>query len=126
MAKRVKEYPEKILNAFLTEWKPIEIQKKAGISRSYYYKLKADADFQKALTDRRSAMVKDAVLKMEGYLSHDVEILQSIIEKEDASDQVRVNAINALMNQLSQWRDSTEIIERIQALEDAQKRSETI
>lgn len=120
-----KEYPETLITAFLISYKPVEIMKSTGISKTKYYRLKADREFQRVLAERRTDLVKEAVLKMESYLSEDVEILQSIIRKPDTSDQVKINGINLLMNQLNAWKNTTEVLDRLQALEDAQAQNKT-
>ena len=122
----MKVYPEELITAFLTSCKPAEIMKLTGISKTKFYRLKRDKIFQKILTERRTELVKTAVLKMESYLNEDVEILQKIIRKEDISDQVRINGINLLMSQLATWKQTTDILERLQALEDAQTKSEPV
>lgn len=122
----MKQYEESLITAFLTSYKPAEIMKLTGISKTKYYRLKRDPDFQRILTQRRAEIIKEAVLKMESYLTEDVEILQGIIRKEDTSDQVKINGINLLMSQLNQWKSTTEILDRLQALEDAQTKSEPV
>lgn len=119
----MKEYEEHIIAAFLSNWKPKEIQAAAGISKSKYYKLKNDSDFQRILTERRSEIIKEAVMKMESYLSEDIEILQSIIRDEKTSPQIKINGINLLMTQLNNWKQTTEILDRLQKLEDAQSQN---
>lgn len=114
-----KKYPEAQINAFLTSFKASEVMKLANISKTKYYKLKKDENFQKILTDRRNEMIKEAVNKMESYLSEDVDILQNMARDSLIKDQIRINAIQLLMNQLGQWKQITEIISRIEALEDA-------
>lgn len=123
---KMKEYPETLITAFLMSYKPADIIKDTGISKSKYYRLREDPDFQRILTKRRTQIVKSAVLKMESYLNEDVERLQEIIRKDDTSDQVKVNAINLLMSQLSQWKNTTDILERLEALEDAQRKNEYV
>lgn len=122
----MKEYAENLITAFLTSYKPSEIMKAAGISKTKYYRLKADADFQRILTERRSELVKEAVLKMESFLSEDVEILQGIIRDEKTSAQVKINGINLLMSQLSNWKSMTEVLDRLQKLEDSQTENNDI
>lgn len=122
----MKQYEESLITAFLTSYKPAEIMKITGISKTKYYRLKRDPDFQKILTQRRNELIKSAVMKMESYLTEDVEILQSIIRKEDTSDQVKINGINLLMSQLNNWKSTTEILDRLQALEDAQTKNEPV
>lgn len=114
-----KKYPESLINAFLTSFKASEVMKLANISKTKYYKLKKDENFQKILTDRRNEMIKEAVNKMESYLSEDVDILQNMARDSLIKDQIRINAIQLLMNQLGQWKQITEIISRIEALEEA-------
>ena len=122
----MKEYPESLITAFLTSFKANEIMKVTGISKTKYYRLKNDPDFQKILTDRRSELIREAVLKMESYLSEDVEILQGIIRDQNTKDQVKVNAIQLLMSQLGQWKQITELMARIEALEDAESQNKTL
>jgi len=121
-----KTYPENVITAFLTSYKRSEIMKTAGIGKEKYYVLKNDPDFMRIVTERRDELIKEAVLKMESYLSEDVEILQSIIRKPDTSDQVKINGINLLMSQLNAWKNTTEILARLQALEDAQRLNQTL
>lgn len=92
---------------------------KTGISKSRYYRLKADPDFQRLVAERRSELVRDAVMKMESYLSEDVEILQQIIKNPEISPQTRLNGIQLLMNQLGQWKMMSEMMVRLQSVEDA-------
>ena len=119
----MKEYEEHIIAAFLSNWKPKEIQAAAGISKSKYYKLKNDSDFQRILTERRSEIIKEAVWRMEGYLNEDIEILQQIIRDEKNSPQIRINGINLMLSQLNQWKQTSEILDRLQKLEDAQSQN---
>ena len=122
----MKTYDESLITAFLTSFKPAEIMKVTGISKTKYYRLKADPEFQKILTERRNELIKTAVLKMESYLNEDVDKLQEIIRDPNTRDQVKINGIQLLMNQLGQWKQTTEILERLQALENAQKQNSTV
>lgn len=115
----MKQYPEELITAFMCTARRGEIMEKTGISKSRYYRLKADPDFQRLVAERRTELVKDAVLKMEGYLSKDVMILQEIIENPETSAQTRLNGIQLLMNQLGQWKMVSEMMERLQSVEDA-------
>lgn len=111
-------YQEELITAFLTSCKVAEIRRITGISKTRYYALKKDPEFQRILTERRGELIREAVQKMESYLSKDVEILQGIIESDETSPQTKINGIQLVMNQLAQWKQLTEIQERLQALED--------
>ena len=111
-------YDERLISAFCQATKRDEIMKLAQIGKVKYYKLRADPDFMKAVNERRADIVKEAVLRMEGYITEDVERLQEIIRNPETSAQVRVNAINLLMTQLANWRTATDIEARLLALEE--------
>ena len=114
----MKIYEEKDINAFLTSTKAVTIMKTAKIGKTRYYRLKNDPDFQRIVTQRRNDIVKEAVLRMESFLTEDVETLQEIIRNPETKDQVRINAINLLMTQLASWRTATDIESRLLALEE--------
>ncbi len=113
----MKQYPEELITAFMCTAKRGEIMEKTGISKSRFYRLRKDEEFQRIVSERRSDLVRDAVLRMEGYLSKDVEILQKVIEDPETSAQTRLNGIQLLMNQLGQWKMISEMTERLQAVE---------
>lgn len=120
----LKQYEEHIIVAFLLNWKPKEIQEAAHISKSTYYKLKNDPDFQRILTERRNDVVREAVKKMESYLLEDIDIVQDVIRDPKTSGQVKINGTQLMMNQLNTWKASTEVIDRLQQLEaDAQSQN---
>lgn len=116
MTKR-KEYPEKLISAFLTEARPVDIQRAAGISNTKYYSLRADPEFMQAVTERRSEIVQSAVKRMENNLVKNVDTLQKIIDDSEISPQVRINALNLYLSQLGQWKMTTDILERLQKIE---------
>jgi len=119
----MKEYPEEYITAFMTSCKRAEIMKMAGIGKNKYYSLKNDPDFMRIVTERRDELIREAVLKMESYLSKNVETLQKLIDDPETKGQVKVNALTLFSNQLGQWRNSTEILDRLQKVEDAQRQN---
>ena len=94
----MKEYNEKLIEAFLTEYKVIDIVRITGLSKTTIYKYKNDPAFQAVLTERRSAMVSSAVDRMTQYMNENVEALQSVIRDPETSAQTKVNAIQVMLN----------------------------
>ena len=113
-----KKYDERLINAFCQATKRDEIMRVARIGKIKYYNLRADPDFMNAVNERRADIVKEAVLRMEGYISEDVGVLQEIIRDEETAPQIKVNAINLLMTQLANWRTAIDIEARLLALEE--------
>ena len=113
------EQDERVISAFLTNYRAVDIMKETGLSKSTVYKLRNNQAFQKVIKERKQAILKTAVNKMQSYLTKDVEILQEIIEDPETSPQVKINGIRVLMEQLRDWTTTTDIIKRIDALTDA-------
>ena len=114
---------EAIISAFLTNYRMTDVMRETGLSKNTVYKIRNDPEFQKTIRERKEAILKTAVNKMQSYLTKDVEILQQIIEDPETSAQTKVNAIQTLMNQLRDWTTTTDIMKKLEAL---QKPSEDV
>ena len=114
---------EAIISAFLTNYRMTDVMRETGLSKNTVYKIRNDPEFQKTIRERKEAILKTAVNKMQSYLTKDVEILQEIIEDPETSAQTKVNAIQTLMNQLRDWTTTTDIMKKLEAL---QKPSEDV
>ena len=113
------EQDERVISAFLTNYRACDIVKETGLSKATVYRLRNNQAFQMVIRERKDAILKGAVNKMQSYLVKDVEILQQIIEDPETAPQVTLNGIQILMNQLRDWTTTTDIIKRIDALTDA-------
>lgn len=113
----MKNYDERWVCAFVSAVKREEIMKAAGIGKTRYYRLKADPEFMRIVNERRGAIVREAVLRMESHLAEAVDVLWDVVMKEDTSDQVRLNGINMLLSQFNNYKLLTDIQERIESLE---------
>lgn len=109
---------ERVIGAFLNNFRMVDVMKETGLSKTTVYKIRRDPEFQKVIRERKEAILKTAVNKMQGYLTKDVEILQQIIEDPDTSAQTKVNAIQTLMNQLRDWTTTTDILKRLEAIQN--------
>ncbi len=112
-----REYDERIIAAFLNNYRIVDIVRETGLSKSTVYRYKNNPDFQKALHERKTAIVKAAVNRMRSYLLKDIEELQHIIEDQNTTPQVKVYAVQTLMNQLRDWTTTADIMERLQELQ---------
>ena len=109
---------ERVISAFLNNFRMVDVIPETGLSKKTCYKIRNDPEFQKVIRERKEAILKTAVNKMQGYLTKDVEILQGIIEDPETSAQTKVNAIQTLMNQLRDWTTTTDIMKKLEALQD--------
>lgn len=117
---KAKDYihDERVIGAFLNNFRMTDVMKETGLSKNTVYKIRNDPEFQKVIRERKEAILKTAVNKMQGYLTKDVEILQQIIEDPDTSAQTKVNAIQTLMNQLRDWTTTTDLMKKLEALQN--------
>ena len=117
---KAKDYihDERVISAFLNNFRMVDVIRETGLSKKTCYKIRNDPEFQKVIRERKEAILKTAVNKMQGYLTKDVEILQQIIEDPETSAQTKVNAIQTLMNQLRDWTTTTDIMKKLEALQD--------
>ena len=113
----MKDYPEKLITAFISETRPIDIQRAAGIGNTKYYALKRDPEFQRVLTERRTEIIQTAVKRMENNFVKNADTLQAIIDDKEVSPQIRVNALRLYGEQFGQWKMTTDILERIERIE---------
>ena len=111
------EFPEKWVTAFLSNAKVVDICKAGGFSKSKYYQLKHNADFQSVLRERRDMAIMAAVDALRACFLRDVQILQAIAENDATAPQVRVNAISIALTQLQNWTQTVDLLARIEALE---------
>ena len=118
MAKNYTE-DERVIGAFLNNFRMVDVMRETGLSKNTVYTIRNDPNFQKVIRERKEAILKTAVNKMQGYLMKDVEILQQIIEDPDTSAQTKVNAIQTLMNQLRDWTTTTDIMKKLEAIQKA-------
>ena len=70
---------ERVISAFLNNFRMVDVIRETGLSKKTCYKIRNDPEFQKVIRERKEAILKTAVNKMQGYLTKDVEILQQII-----------------------------------------------
>lgn len=117
---RAKDYihDERVIGAFLNNFRMVDVIRETGLSKKTCYRIRNDPEFQKVIRERKEAILKTAVNKMQSYLTKDVEILQQIIEDPETSPQTKVNAVKVLFDQLRDWTTTTDIMKRLEALQD--------
>lgn len=110
---------ERLISAFLNNYRMVDVMKETGLAKNTVYKIRNDPDFQTVLSERKSAILKAAIGKMQSYMLRDVDALQEIIENPETAPQTRVNAISIMLNQLASWISTVELVSRIEELENA-------
>lgn len=115
-----KKYSETVINAFLKYDKIVDIMTDTGLSRSTIQRYRDDPELQQLLAERKTEYIKTAVNKMQLFLCEGVETLQKIIRDDEVAPQIKINAIQIMFNQCRSWTETTDILERLKLLEDAE------
>ena len=102
----------------LTYSKIQEVADYAGVSRATVYRYLKDEEFMQQYQEKRSELLDDHVRSMQTHLSKALDTLAAIIDKKDASDQVIINAIDALFRNYYKMADLNDLTKRIDTLEN--------
>ena len=124
MEKR-KEFPEKLVGAFLSCYRTTDIAKMAGVSRNTVYRLKADSDFQKILNDRKAKMIETSVNEMRTCFTKNIKMLQEVIENPETPPQTKIYGISTFLSAMKSWTEITDILQRLQVLEESVQSSDS-
>ena len=117
----MRNYPEKWINAFLQSASVAETCRNADISKTKYYQLRKDEDFQKVLRERRDLCIQAAVQALREHFLKGVQTLAEIAENPSVSPQTRVNAVQVMLSQLANWETTVDVLERLQRLEETKE-----
>ena len=123
----MKEYDERYIAAFLHNYRMVDVMRELGCSKAKAYRIKSDPEFMEVVRQRKEAILKTVVNQMTTTLTGDAATLQAIIDDPNTAPQIKINAIQTKWNQLREWVTTTDIIKRLDALENPDKSvSETV
>lgn len=108
---------ERVIAAFLNNFRAVDVMRETGLSKTTVYKIRNNPEFRKVIRERKEAILKTAVNKMQSLMLSDVEALQAIIEDPETPRQVRINAINTKWTHMKEWVTTTDIMKRLEALQ---------
>ena len=118
---RKRIFTEDLIAAFLEYDKISDIMRATGLSRNTVTRYRDDPQFQDILNQRRVQIIRRSVQQMQHSLTDCVNVLNRIINNDDISPQIRVNAIQIMMSQCKSWTETADLAERVEALERQSK-----
>ena len=88
------------------------------VPRTLYERMKSPA-FKELYTQAKAELVKGATAKLQGYLNGAIDTLAAIMRDEETAKQTRANCAVAILQYGAKFTETTDIIERLEAVEAA-------
>ena len=94
-------------------------------TRTLYERMKAP-DFKEQYAQAKAEIIKTATAKLQGHLCGAVDTLVNIMNDSQAGNQTRVNAAVAILQYGARFTEATDILDRLEAVEQAQNLEKTL
>lgn len=88
--------------------------------RTIYERMKKPG-FKDLYAQAKAEILKTATAKLQGNLTGAIDTLAAIMKDEETAKQTRANCAVAILQYAAKFTETTDIIERLEALEDAQE-----
>ena len=94
-----------------------EICKECDISRATYYNYINNADIKREINNQLNEMLRDTTRYLKGNLYKCCVALVDIIDNKETPPQVKINAINSMFNNVAKLNEQTDVLDKLQAIE---------
>ena len=108
---------ERILAGLLANTTVTATASATGISEATIYRYLKNDDFKREYEERRRDMLADNCHALQASMGKAIKELVAVIDDEDTSPQVRLNAIDMLLRHSYRLTEQVEIMERLEKLE---------
>ena len=109
---------EMIVNAVIASKTNTEAIRTLGINERYFYTRLREKPLQAKLEAARAKLTKEVGGQLRQSLTAAVSVLTEIMQNEEASPQVRVNAANSVIQNYMRITERDEVIARLEAIEN--------
>lgn len=108
----------KFIDAYLTSKNIKEVCDKLKISRSNaYQQYLSDPVIKEEISRRRNEILNDTTLYLQDKLQECSKVLMDIVKNKDTAPQVKINAVNSIFNNYIKLAETTDILNRLEELE---------
>lgn len=119
MASKKRLTDEAIIAALVQAGSIKEAAKKLHcVPRTLYERMKSPA-FKDLYAQAKADLIKGATAKLQGYLNGAIDTLAAIMKDEETAKQTRANCAVAILQYGAKFTETTDIIERLEAVEAA-------
>lgn len=89
-------------------------------TRTLYTRMKRP-EFQKLYAQAKADILKTATAKLQGNLCGAIDTLAAIMTDEEAAKQTRVNSAVSILQYAARFTETTDVVDRLEAIEKAQE-----
>lgn len=124
--KELNEKQLNFINVYLSEQDINKVCKKLNITRPTYYKYLNDELVDKEIYKIRLASIKETTRYLQEHLTICSNELIKIIESDNSTPQVKINAINSVFNNCKKLTEQVDILSKLDAIEQRLSEQEGI
>ena len=95
-----------------------EICKECDISRATYYNYLKDAKIKKEISNQLNEILRDTTNYLKSNLKKCCITLMDIVDSKETPPQVKINAINSIMSNTAKLNEQTDVLDKLQAIEE--------
>ena len=119
MASKKRLTDEAIIAALVQAGSIKEAAKKLHcVPRTLYERMKSPA-FKELYAQAKADLIKGATAKLQGYLNGAIDTLAAIMKDEETAKQTRANCAVSILQYGAKFTETTDILERLEAVEAA-------
>lgn len=107
----------KFIDTYLNTSTITETCKKLKISRTTAYNYLNDEQVKAEISKRKSELINDTTYYLQSNLRTCSEVLMDIIQSEESSPQVKINAINSMFNNCNKMTETNDILVKLTDIE---------
>lgn len=94
-------------------------------TRTLYERMKKP-EFKELYTQAKAEIIRAATAKLQGNLCGAIDTLAAIMNDEETAKQTRVNSAVSILQYGARFTEATDILERLEAIEEAQAMEENL
>jgi hypothetical protein len=117
---------EEIIAALIAEGSIKGAAASLGCAERTLYDRMKKPEFKTLYSQAKGEILKTATAKLQGQVCGAIDTLTEIMKDEDTAKQTRVNSAVAILQNAARFTETIDIVERLEAIEEAQEQARDI
>lgn len=117
---------ELAINELLKGNSIVDSAKNIGISEATLNRWLANSEFKVVLNERKGLIVDNCIDKLNLMGNKAIKVLDSILDNESASDNVKFNASKSILDMILKFNEQRNIIDKMKELEELLREKESV